>query len=325
MAAPAPARRDAAAASLPGMVTVVEVGPRDGFQMERGLIPTATKIALIEGMIEAGLRHFEATSFVSPRAVPQLADAAEVIAALRGRPGVQLTALVPNAKGAARAAEAGVDAMVVFLSASDTHNRKNVNRPTEESLAGLAGICRIAGDAGIPVQGAIATSFGCPFEGEVPHGRVVAIARQMADLGIRTLSLGDTTGMATPPLVRGLCRALGEAVPEMAPTLHFHNTRGIGLANVLAGLETGVTRYESSIGGLGGCPFAAGATGNICTEDLVYLLDECGIESGVDLEKLIEVAHRVEAAIGRELPGQVMKAGPRLRRHATGEVATANG
>lgn len=325
MAGEARSRRDAAAVPLPAAVSVIEVGPRDGLQIERAFVPTATKIAMIEAMIEAGLRHFEATSFVSPRAVPQLADAAEVIAALKGRPGVQLTALVPNEKGAARAADAGVDAMVVFLSASDTHNRKNVNRPTAESLAGLDGICRIAGDAGIPVQGAIATSFGCPFEGDVPHEQVVSIARQMADLGIRTLTLGDTTGMATPPLVRGLCRALADAVPQMAVTLHFHNTRGIGLANVLAGLEMGITRFESSIGGLGGCPFAAGATGNICTEDLVYLLDECGIESGVDLEKLIGVSRRMQEVIGRELPGQVMKAGPRLRRHDVCEVATANG
>ncbi len=311
--------------SLPKAVTVLEVGPRDGFQMEKAFIPTETKIKLIDGLIGAGVRHLEVTSFVSPRAVPQLRDAVEVIAGVRRPPGTELLALVPNVKGAERALETGIDGIVLFLSASETHNRKNVNRTVRESLDGFEAVCRAVQGSGIAVHAAIATAFGCPFEGNVPVRKVEGIARAMRDLGIRQISLGDTTGMATPPLVRGLCAALREAVPEVEIGLHFHNTRGIGLVNVLAGLEIGMTRFDSSIGGLGGCPFAAGATGNICTEDLVYLLDECGIASGIDLERIIGAAHEVEKAVGRELPGQVMKAGPRLRLHDAGAVATAAG
>ncbi len=310
---------------LPSRVRVTEVGPRDGFQMEKAFIPTEKKIGLINGLVDAGLRSLEVTSFVSPRAVPQLRDAVEVIAGVRRPPGTELLALVPNVKGAERALETGIDGIVLFVSASETHNQKNVNRSVRESLDGFAAVCRTVEGSGIAVHGAIATSFGCPFEGDVPAKGVVDIAKAMRELGIRYVSLGDTTGMATPPLVRRLCGALAEAVPEVEIGLHFHNTRGIGLVNVMAGLEMGLTRYDSSIGGLGGCPFAAGASGNICTEDLVYLLDECGITSGIDLEKLNAVAHAVEKAVGRELPGQVMKAGPRLRLHDAEAVATAAG
>lgn len=310
---------------LPSRVRVTEVGPRDGFQMEKAFIPTDTKIGLINGLIDAGLRSLEVTSFVSPRAVPQLRDAVEVIAGIEHRPDVELLALVPNVKGAERALETGIDGIVLFVSASETHNRKNVNRSVRESLAGFTDVCKTVSGSSIAVHGAIATAFGCPFEGDVRTSAVVDIVKAMGDLGIHYVSLGDTTGMATPPLIQRLCHALGEAVPEVDVGLHFHNTRGIGLANVLAGLEVGMTRFDSSIGGLGGCPFAAGATGNICTEDLVYLLDECGIESGIDLERLIAVAHEVEKVLGRELPGQVMKAGPRLRLHSATAVATAAG
>ncbi|MFW5678757.1 MAG: hydroxymethylglutaryl-CoA lyase [Pseudomonadota bacterium] len=309
----------------PARVRVVEVGTRDGFQAEAHFVPTAVKIETVNRLIAAGVRHFEVTSFVSPRAVPQLADAAEVMAGIDRRDDLWLTALVPNPRGAEAAAEAGVDAMVVFLSASESHNRKNVNRSTAASLEGFLDVCRIAADAGITVQGAIATSFGCPFEGDVPTARIVDLAKAYADLGIRHVTLGDTTGMATPPLVRERCRALREAVADSEIALHFHNTRGIGLVNVYAGLMEGIDLFESAIGGLGGCPFAAGATGNICTEDLLYLLHECGIETGIDLEQVIEVARRVEAVIGRPLPGQVMKAGPRLRLHPMDDVRTAVG
>jgi hydroxymethylglutaryl-CoA lyase len=288
-------------------------------------VPTAVKIETVNRLIRAGVRHFEVTSFVSPRAVPQLADAAEVMAGVERRDDLRLTALVPNPKGAEAAAKAGVDAMVVFLSASESHNRKNVNRSTAASLEGFRDVCRIAADAGITVQGAIATSFGCPFEGEVATARIVDLAKAYADLGIRHVTLGDTTGMATPPLVRERCRALRAAVPDSEIALHFHNTRGIGLVNVYAGLMEGIDLYESAIGGLGGCPFAAGATGNICTEDLLYLLHECGLETGIDLEQVIEVARTVEGVIGRTLPGQVMKAGPRLRLHPMDDVETAVG
>jgi hydroxymethylglutaryl-CoA lyase len=309
----------------PRRVTVTEVGPRDGWQIEPDFIPTETKVALIDELIEAGIRVIEFSSFVSPKAVPQLADAAEVLAGVDRSKGARFAALVPNAKGAERAAEAGVDEMRVFLSASESHNQKNVNRSVEESLKGFEDVMRIANESGIPVEGAIATSFGCPFEGDVPVGRVGDIAARYRDLGMQGLSLGDTTVMATPVLVAERCRYLREHVPELPITLHFHNTRGIGLVNVITGLAEGIDIYEASFAGLGGCPFAAGATGNICTEDLVYLLHELGIETGIDLERLCGAARHMEEVIGRTLPGQVMKAGPRLQLHPIDEVQTAVG
>lgn len=306
-------------------VRVVEVGTRDGFQMESRFIATEAKIAVIRGLAEAGLRKLEATSFVSPRAVPQLADAAEVVAAARELPGLELAALVPNARGAERAAAAGVDEMVVFVSASESHNAKNVNRPVAQSLAGVAPIAAVAEGAGIRLHGAVAVAFGCPFEGEVAVEQVLRIVEAYAACGIRSVTLGDTTGMATPPLVRRLLRALRQAVPEVEPVLHFHNTRGIGLVNVAAGLDEGVRSFEAALGGLGGCPFAPGATGNVCTEDLVYLLQECGYDTGIDLDRLVAVAREVEGLVGRPLPGQVMKAGPRLALHDPDAVRTAVG
>lgn len=310
---------------LPEEVLVGEVGPRDGLQIERDFISTATKVELINGLIDAGVREIEYSSFVSPRAVPQLADAAEVLAALDRSKGTHLVALVPNAKGAERAVEAGVDELRVFISASESHNRKNVNRRVGDSLRGFEEVVQIASAAGRPVSGAIATSFGCPFEGDVPVEQVGVIAKRFSELGFVGVGLGDTTGMATPPLVAERCRHLQAEVPDLPITLHFHNTRGIGLANVMAGLNEGIDRYESSFAGLGGCPFAPGATGNICTEDLVFLLHEMGIETGIDLEKLCGVARRVEQVVGRTLPGQVMKAGPRLALSAMDQVETAVG
>lgn len=306
-------------------VRVVEVGTRDGFQMESRFIPTKAKVEVIRKLAEAGLRKLEATSFVSPRAVPQLADAAEVVAAARQVPGLELAALVPNARGAARAAAAGVDEMVVIVSATESHNAKNVNRPIGQSLEGAAEIASVAAGAGIRLHGALAVAFGCPFEGDVPLERVVRIVEAFAGYGIRSITLGDTTGMATPPLVRRTLRTLGQALPEVEVALHFHNTRGIGFANVISGLDEGVRTFESAIGGLGGCPFAPAATGNVCTEDLVYLLQECGYDTGIDLDRLIAVAREVERLVGRTLPGQVMKAGPRLALHAPDGVRTAVG
>jgi hydroxymethylglutaryl-CoA lyase len=213
--------------------------------------------------------------------------------------------------------------MVVFVSASESHNAKNVNRRIAASLRGFEEVAAVADDAGLPVHGAIATAFGCPFEGDVPVGQVVEVAEALRELGVRRVTLGDTTGMATPPLVEERCRALRAALPDVEIVLHFHNTRAVGLVNVMAGLHQGVTRYESSIGGLGGCPFAPEATGNIATEDLVYLLDELGISSGIDLETLIEVAPLAERAVGHPLAAQVSKAGPRLKRFAMDSVRTA--
>ena len=312
--------------SFPDRVEITEVGPRDGLQNEPDWIPTERKVALIEALIGAGLRSFEITAFVSPRAVPQMRDAAEIVEAVkRHAPEVELTALVPDLAGAERAAAAGVGAMVVFMSASESHNLKNVNRSREASLEGFRAIAEVAGRAGIPIHGAIATSFGCPFEGAVPVEEVVRIARVYRDMGIDRISLGDTTGMATPPLVTALCRALLAELADLALALHFHNTRGLGLVCVQAGLAEGVRRYESSVGGLGGCPFVPNATGNIATEDLVYLLEEQGIETGVDLARLIAAAGEAETMVGHKLPGQVMKAGPRLRLHPLEAVRTAHG
>ncbi|WP_264441018.1 hydroxymethylglutaryl-CoA lyase [Rhizobium acaciae] len=311
-------------------VAVTEVGTRDGFQIEKTLVPTAKKIELINRMVEAGIRSIEVTSFVSPKAVPQLADAEEVLAGIVRGPDTRLSALVPNLRAAERAVATPVDAAVLLCSASDTHNRKNLNRSVDETLAGLSEVaaCLLQSSGSrMPKMliGAVATAFGCPFQGNIPVVQVLKIARAYAEAGVTELTLSDTTGMATPINIRMLVRAVRAELPEMELALHLHNTRGIGLANVLVGLEEGITRYDSSMGGLGGCPFAAGATGNICTEDLLYLLDESGYETGIDLEKAINIAYGAEAALGHSLVGQVMRAGPRLRLHSAGAVATAAG
>jgi hydroxymethylglutaryl-CoA lyase len=302
-----------AAADRP-QVAVTEVGTRDGFQAEPVFIPTAVKAEVIDALIGAGVRHVEATSFVSPRAVPQLADAHEVLALLHCRAEAHIAALVPNARGAERALGAGVDEMVCFVSASETHNGKNLNATIGQSLANVGEVAQVAAGHPVALRGAVACAFGCPFEGDVDVGAVLRIAEAYAAQGIDRLTLGDTTGMATPPIVTRVLQALGERLPQMRVALHFHNTRGVGLANVLVGLDLGVREFESSIGGLGGCPFAPGATGNVCTEDLVYLLEESGFDTGIDLDRLIAVAQHVETIVGRSLPGQVMKAGRRLRR-----------
>ncbi|WP_046078501.1 hydroxymethylglutaryl-CoA lyase [Halomonas sp. HG01] len=309
----------------PSRVHVTEVGPRDGLQNESVILSTAEKLELVHALMDAGVRAFEISSFVSPKAVPALADAGELVAALRGFEGLHLSALVPNRRGAERALEAGVDAVVMFVSASETHNAKNVNRSVAASLEGFEEVARLLEGSGVELRGAIATSFGCPFEGDIEVGAVGRIARHFADIGVRHVSLGDTTGMATPPLVSERIRHLREVAPRIAPTLHFHNTRGIGLANVMQGLALGVDRYESSIGGLGGCPFAPGASGNIASEDLVYLLDEMGIDTGIDLTGMIEAARVATRLMGRDLPGQVSKAGARLTLGDCSAVPTARG
>lgn len=311
--------------SLPAKVEVIEVGMRDGLQMEPNFIPTTTKIELLNSLMASGLRHVEATSFVSPRAVPQLADAAELLAAANRPSGSNFAVLAPNLKGAERAVEAGADEVVVFVSASESHNQKNLNRPVERSLHDIASIAERLEQESIRKKGAIACSFGCPFEGNVEQAALMKVVGHFYSLGFRSLTLGDTTGMATPPLVTRTVSAIREQFPDLRLTLHFHNTRGIGLVNVMAGLQVGIDSYESSLGGLGGCPFAPGASGNICTEDLVYLLDELGIDTGIDLKRLISVAQRMEEVLGRQLPGQVMKAGPRLQLHPYEAVASAVG
>ncbi len=306
-------------------VIVTEVGTRDGFQSESTFIPTETKADVINALIDAGVKSIEVTSFVSPRAVPQMADAADVMARIDRRPGVRLTALVPNARGAERAAAARVDMMASFISASESHNEANLNKPIAGSLADFVEFMQIARTFGIPVRGAVAVAFGCPFEGDVDVATVLRIVETYHREGVRHVTLGDTTGMATPPVVTRTVEAIRARFPDLEIALHFHNTRGVGLACVMTGLELGVREYESSIGGLGGCPFAPGATGNICTEDLVYLLHECGYETGIDLEQLLLVARRVEQVMARSLPGQVMKAGPRLKLTSLDSIRRAVG
>lgn len=301
--------------SFPANVTVVEVGPRDGFQMEKEFIPTKTKIDIINSLAECGIKRMEVTSFVSPKAIPQMRDAAEVMAGVERARGVHMIGLVPNPKGAEKAVLACVDEMLIFVSASESHNRSNVNRTIDESITGFEDVVKIASGAKIPVRAGIAVSFGCPFEGEVPPQRVGRIVERLLNLGVEGVTLGDTTGMATPPIVRRTCEYLLGRFPGLEIALHFHNTRGIGLVNVYEALQMGLKTFESSVAGLGGCPFAPGATGNICTEDLVYLLHELGIETGIDLDALIRVARSVEEILGRPLPGQVMKAGKRLDLH----------
>lgn len=300
--------------ALPSSVKVVEVGPRDGFQMEKAFIPTETKIGLINSLARCGFTRMEVTSFISPKAIPQMRDATEVVAGVDRSTGVRVAALVPNPKGAENAVAAGVDEMVTFVSASESHNRSNVNRTISESLTGFETVVKIARDAKISVATGIAVAFGCPFEGDVPAERVASIVGRLLDIGIHAFTLGDTTGLATPLIVTRTCEHLLNKYPGLELSLHFHNTRGIGLVNVYTALQLGFTIFESSVGGLGGCPFAPGATGNVCTEDMVYLFHELGIHTGIDLDELIRVARQVEGVIGRPLPGQVMKSGTRSAR-----------
>ena len=309
----------------PTKVELTEVGPRDGLQAEPKFVETEIKIQLVNDLIAAGVPRIEFSSFVSPRAVPQLADVAEVFEGIDKSGSTVLAALVPNAKGAVRAVDAGIDEIIVFLSASESHNKKNVNRSVEESLVGFEEVARIAAKSNIPVQGVIATAFGCPFEGDIPIEQLGRIAQRYSKLGFKGIGLGDTTGMATPPIVRCAVKYLQDTLPELPIGLHFHNTRGLGLVNVMAGLDEGIDQFDASFGGIGGCPFAPKATGNICTEDLVYMLHEMNIDTGIDLQALMAIATQVETIVGHNLPGQVMKAGPRLALHSMTSVATAQG
>ncbi len=306
-------------------VEFVEVGPRDGFQIEKSPMATADKIGIIDALVVAGIRTVEVAAFVSPRAVPQMADAGAIVAGIDRSLGAIFRALVPNRYGALAAVDAGIDELVAFLSASESHNAANLNCSINESLERIEQVCDVALHAGVGLHGGISTAFGCPFEGDIDPGAVVEIARAMSSLGICHLTLGDTTGMATPPIVIELVRVFQDALPEMALTLHFHNTRGLGLVNVLAGLNEGIRSFEGSVGGLGGCPFAPQASGNIASEDAVNLFHELGYETGIDLAELCGVAHRVETMVGRKLEGQVMKAGPRLSLHDAADVSRAVG
>lgn len=299
-------------AGLPKSVRIREVGPRDGFQNEPETIATAEKVRLIDLLSASGLKRVEVTSFVRPDVIPQLADAEEVLAAVQRREGVAFSVLIPNERGLERALgqRERFDEINVFVSASETHNRKNVNRSVEDSLAGLERTLAAAGEAGLRCEGVISTSFGCPYEGDVPPERVFAIAERLAAAGCAEIGFGDTTGMANPRQVGGFFAAARERLGAVELTAHFHNTRGQGLANVLAALEQGVDSFESSFGELGGCPVPPGATGNVATEDVVSMLHEMGVETGVDLGKLIEASRAAQEALGRPLGSHVLRAGP---------------
>jgi hydroxymethylglutaryl-CoA lyase len=297
---------------VPRKISVREVGPRDGLQNEDP-VPTQAKIELIDRLSGTGVQRIEAVSFVRPDAIPQMADADEVWRGIDRAAAVRYSALVPNLRGAARALDSGLAEIEAVVSASDTHNRKNVNRSTAQSLDDIAQVIALAHERGATCQVIVSTAWGCPYEGDVPVERVVATAsRALAD-GADTVSFGDTTGMATPGRVKRLIGEFRAANPEAELNLHFHNTRGAGLANVLAALEMGVSDFDASVGGLGGCPYAPGATGNIATEELVHMVEDMGVDTGIDLEALIDAAADAERIIGRQLPSQVLRAGPRSR------------
>jgi len=297
---------------LPEKISLREVGPRDGLQNEDP-IPTDAKVALVDALSLTGVSRIEAVSFVRPSAIPQMADADDVWSRINRSRSVRYSALVPNLRGAVRALDAGVRELEVVVSASETHNLKNVNRTTGESLDEIAAIIDMAHIKGATVQVIVSTAWGCPYEGDVPVERVVGVASRAISDGADSASFGDTTGMATPTRVRGLVGAFRGANPDIPLNLHFHNTRGTGLANVLAALELGVSDFDASVGGLGGCPYAPGASGNIATEELVHMVEDMGIDTGVSLDALIEVAAEAERAVGHKLPSQVLRAGPRTR------------
>jgi hydroxymethylglutaryl-CoA lyase len=301
--------------TLPAEVSVYEVSPRDGLQNESVTVATTRKVRLIEALIDAGLKRIEISSFVSPKWVPQLADAEEVVRLVPKHEGVTLSALCPNARGLERAIAAGVEEIGVFISASETHNLKNVNKTIEETFDGFVDVIGPATERGIRVRGYVSTLWGCPYEGEIDPKRGLQIAERLASMGCYQISLGDTIGVGTPVQTRDILRLfLGTMAPETL-ALHLHDTRGTALANVLVGLEMGIRTFDASVGGLGGCPYAPGAAGNLATEDLVYTLHGMGVGTGIDLEKLWMAGQVAEAVVGRELPGKVHRAGVRsLRR-----------
>ena len=301
-------------ARVPDSVSVYEVSPRDGLQNEAALIPLEGKRRLIDALIAAGLRRIEMTSFVSPKWVPQLADAEELARTLKTPEDVTLSALCPNAKGLERALSAGLKEIAVFLSASETHNRMNVNKTIADTLAVFSEIVPPAREAGLKVRAYVSTVWGCPYEGDVDPKKVVWIAKELLALGCYQISLGDTIGIGTPRQTRDIVLRFMDEMPADKFALHLHDTRGTAVANALVGLELGVRDFDASVSGVGGCPYAPGAAGNMATEDLVFMLHGMGVATGVDLDKLIEAGNVAEQVIGRPLPGKVHRAGPfRLR------------
>ncbi len=294
--------------SLPPRVDVYEVGPRDGLQNELRTLPTRDKARLVEALVASGERRIEVTSFVSPKWIPQLADAEELLRLVGRRPGVVFSALVPNLKGLQRAREAGLEEAAVFISASEAHSKKNINKTIAEALETSREVVTAAAQANMRVRGYLSTVWGCPYEGHVPVERVVDICRALVDMGIYQLSLGDTIGVGTPRQTEEILSALLQYIPVEKLALHLHDTRGTALANTLVGLSAGVTTFDASIGGLGGCPYAPGAAGNLATEDVVFMLHGMGVETGIQMDKLVEAGELAQELIGRKLAGKYLQA-----------------
>jgi hydroxymethylglutaryl-CoA lyase len=302
-------------------VYIQEVSARDGFQMESIFVPTARKIDYIDRLSRTGLAKIEVTSFTSPKAMPALADAETVLSGITRVPGVEYSALVPNLRGCERALSSGVDEINLVMSASESHNQANLHMSCEQSLAQFEDIVRRAQGA-VHFNVSLSTAFGCPFDGHIEPSRIDELAAHLVRLGIDRVSLCDTTGIANPSQVERLFAATKARWPSLDFTAHFHNTRGMGLANVLAALQTGIDRFDASLGGLGGCPFAPGATGNVCTEDLVHMLEDMGYETGVDLDALLLIAADLPNLVGHEVPGQVLKAGRSTRLYPVPREST---
>ena len=293
---------------MPSRVTVVEVGPRDGLQNEAATIATADKTAFVDLLSKAGLTVIEAGAFVSPKWVPQMADSAEVFAGIERRPGARYTALVPNLAGLERAHRANVSEVAVFAAASESFSQKNINQSIDASLDTYRAVCARARELGLRVRGYVSTAFGCPFEGEIAPTRVGSVAAALVEIGAFEVAISDTIGIAHPGLVRPVVEAVAERIPLAQIALHFHDTRGTALANVLTALQIGIATFDASCGGLGGCPYAPGATGNLATEDLIYMLDGMGIETGVNLDTLVEASRFIEPRVGHRLPSRYYQA-----------------
>lgn len=294
---------------LPEAVQIYEVGPRDGLQNEKTVLPTERKIEMIEGLVDAGIKRIEMTSFVNPRWIPALADHMEVATRVRRKSGVSYSALVPNLRGLDGASRAGMDEVAVFMAATDSHNRKNINKTTERALQNYEEVVREALARGMRVRGYVSCVYGCPYEGEVAVEKVTHVAERLLDLGVYELSLGDTIGVGTPRQVAYVLDSLVAAgIAKRDLAVHFHDTRGTALANITVALQKGIRTIDSAIGGLGGCPYAPGASGNVSTEDVVYMLRGMGVETGVDLDRLVSVSVRLEGLLGRELPSKYLKA-----------------
>jgi hydroxymethylglutaryl-CoA lyase len=289
-------------------VKIVEVGPRDGLQNEKVTLPTQAKVAYITALGDAGLRVIEAGAFVSPKWVPQMADTAEVFAEIPKDPGVEYPVLVPNMRGLERAIEAGVQSISIFTASSETFNKRNINMSIDESFDNYAPVAMRALQEGMRVRGYVSTAFGCPYEGDVPPEKVLEVCARLLDLGCYEVSVGDTIGVGTPLQVQGVIGMLLQVIPASKLAMHFHDTRGTALANTLAALETGIATFDASSGGLGGCPYAPGASGNLATEDLVYMLDRMGIDTGVDMNRLVQASTIIAPYLDHPLPGRYLQA-----------------